>query len=113
MRVVVESRIEDTPRVEQVRGLFDLPPEKTSRVESEVALPLTEKPWHVGLVVGPSGCGKSTIARRLWEGPGSRWVDELPPWTAQGAVVDGFPLGLGIKDVTALLSSVGFSSPPA
>jgi hypothetical protein len=32
MHVRVESVIEETPRVLQVRGLFDLPPEKTSAV---------------------------------------------------------------------------------
>ena len=34
-------------------------------------------------------------------------------WPDDRAVVDGFPADLSIKDVTAALSSVGFSSPPA
>src|SRR6185369_3509378 len=31
----------------------------------------------------------------------------------RGAVVEAFPPALGIKDIALLLSSVGFSSPPA
>ena len=105
-RIVVESHIEETPRVEQVRGLFDLTPEKTSRVAWDVLLPLEDKPWHVGLIVGPSGCGKSTIARRLWSremaqssslvwSPG-RTILRLPPW-------DGDQGGLWFAVVGGLL----------
>ena len=65
MRITVESPIHETPRVTQLRGLFDLAPAATSRVEWDVHLPLDERPWSVGLVTGPSGGGKSTIARAL------------------------------------------------
>src|SRR5260370_877070 len=110
MRIVVESKIHDTPRVEQVGGLFDIPADKTSRQEWTVHLPLAEKSWHVGLIVGPSGCGKSTIARHFWP----RQFETHPtPWSSAVAVVDHFPPALGIKDVTTLLSSGGLSSPPA
>ncbi len=34
-------------------------------------------------------------------------------WPSDQAVVDGFPKTMSIKAITALLSSVGFSSPPA
>jgi GNAT superfamily N-acetyltransferase len=109
MRIRVSSPIVETPRVLQVRGLFDLPAAKTSALEWDVELPLAAKPWHVGLIVGPSGCGKSTVARALWPGMAARAAD----WPVDASVLDGFPAGLGIKDVTEILSSVGFSSPPA
>jgi energy-coupling factor transporter ATP-binding protein EcfA2 len=109
--IAVESPIIDTPRVEQVRGLFDLPPEQTSRVEWEVDLPLHERPWNVGLIVGPSGCGKSTIARKLW--PSQLAKGEGMRWRSDASVIDDFPASLSVKDVVALLSAVGFSSPPA
>src|SRR5262245_9625805 len=64
--ITVESAIEETPRVQQVLGLFDLPPMSHSRLTWQVDLPLHELPWHIGLIVGPSGCGKSTLARALW-----------------------------------------------
>src|SRR5688572_6410504 len=66
MRITVSTPIVDSPRVAQVMGLFDLPPDKTARLEWDVDLPLGERPWNLGLVVGPSGCGKTTLARHLF-----------------------------------------------
>ncbi len=109
MRIHVSSPVVETPRVTQVRGLFDLPECKTSELTWDVDLPLADRPWHVGLIVGPSGCGKSTVARALWP----EAVGGTAAWPADRAVLDGFPAGLGVKDVTEILSSVGFSSPPA
>jgi len=103
-----EVAVARTPRVLQLEGLFDLPPTQRAGQTWEVELPLPAG-WHVGLIVGPSGCGKSTIARELWPGHLAReW-----PWSADRSVVDDFPADLGIKDITALLCSVGFSSPPS
>jgi GNAT superfamily N-acetyltransferase len=107
--ITVESAVVETARVAQVRGLFDLPPEKVSRLTWEVDLPLEEKPWSVGLITGPSGCGKSTVARRLWPDEAAR----EPDWPRDRSIIDAFPAALSVKDITALLSSVGFSSPPA
>ncbi len=109
MKIHVHTPIRETPRVLQVRGLFDLPEAKTSALEWDVNLPLGERPWHVGLVVGPSGCGKSTIARHLWPDA----VDKEMTWPPDAALLDGFPAALSIKEVTALLTAVGFASPPA
>ena len=64
--ITVETPIIETPRIAQVRGLFDLPHADHSRLTWTVDLPLEQRPWQIGLVVGPSGCGKSTIARALW-----------------------------------------------
>jgi GNAT superfamily N-acetyltransferase len=111
LTITVESPVGDTPRVQQVRGLFDLPRESHSRLTWEVALPLHERPWHVGLVVGPSGCGKSTVARALWPDAVRRSA-ELS-WPRDQSLLDAFPEELSVKDVTALLCAVGFSSPPA
>src|SRR5215475_5239740 len=111
MLITVESAVVESPRVAQVRGLFDLPEAKTSRLCWEVSLPLDERTWHVGLITGPSGSGKSTIARRLWPRETERAASFA--WPADRSVLDAFPGEMSVKDVTALLSSVGFSSPPA
>lgn len=111
MHITVESPVVESPRVQQVRGLFDLPADRTSRLDWTVDLPLGHQPWHVGLITGPSGCGKSTIARHLWPAELAR-ASSLA-WPAERAIIDAFPTQLGIQDVTSLLSSVGFSSPPA
>jgi hypothetical protein len=107
--ITVESSIAESPRVAQIRGMFDLSSEKTSRLQWTVTLPLDERPWNVGLIVGPSGCGKSTIARYFWPG----FIHRDFPWPVDASLLDGFPARLPIKDVASLLSAVGFSSPPA
>jgi GNAT superfamily N-acetyltransferase len=111
MQISIDLRtpIRPTPRVLQIEGLFDLPPSSVSEVHWTVDLPLDEKPWHIGLIVGPSGSGKSTLARRLWP----EQMAYEPAWPEDLAVVDAFPREMSIKEIVALLSSVGFSSPPA
>ena len=107
--VVVSSKIEVTPRVLQLRGVFDVPPAPESRSEWHIDLPLEEREWSVGLIVGPSGAGKSTLARHLFGESivsGFEWPDSM-------SIVDGFDAELSIADVTGILSSVGFSSPPS
>jgi energy-coupling factor transporter ATP-binding protein EcfA2 len=109
--IVVETPIEETPRVAQVRGMFDLPRMTAERLAWDVYLPLEERSWHVGLIVGPSGCGKSTVARHLWPDAVAR--PSTLEWPARQSLLDAFPAALPIREVAALLSAVGFSSPPA
>jgi ABC-type lipoprotein export system ATPase subunit/GNAT superfamily N-acetyltransferase len=111
LTITVESPVVASPRVAQLRGLFDLPAEQTSRLSWQVDLSLDERPWNVGLVTGPSGCGKSTVARHLW--PAEVAHSATLAWPADRAIVDAFPQGMSIRDIAALLSAVGFSSPPA
>lgn len=107
--ITVESPIADTPRVAQLRGMFDLAAEQTARLQWTVSLPLDERPWNIGLITGPSGCGKSTLVRHFW--PGHVHRDFC--WPRDASLLDGFPAELPVKDLAALLSAVGFSSPPA
>jgi hypothetical protein len=93
----------------QLEGLFDIPPAERSEQRWDVNLPLDERPWNIGLIVGPSGCGKSTIAREMFGAD----LREHFEWPADRSIVDAFPDAMGIKEITSLLSSVGFSSPPA
>jgi GNAT superfamily N-acetyltransferase len=93
----------------QLEGLFDVPPSPESSERWDVSLPLDERSWNIGLIVGPSGCGKSTVAREVFGDAVVTGHD----WPEHQSVVDGFPVGMSIKDITGLLSSVGFSSPPA
>ncbi|VTR96786.1 ABC transporter ATP-binding protein [Tuwongella immobilis] len=114
MQLVLETCIDDTPRVAQLRGLFDLPEQPQMRRVWDVALPLSERDWSIGLITGTSGSGKSSIARHCFPSErGFLWMDDLPPWPSQRAVVDGFPSGMAIREITEWLSTVGFSSPPA
>ncbi len=107
--VEVSSPVDLTPRVRQMSGLFDVPLEEKWTLAWDHELPIEDRDWQVGLVTGPSGAGKSQLAHHLWPG---RVVTGFE-WPQHQSVLDGFPVGLGIKDVTGLLTSVGLGSPPA
>lgn len=92
----------------QVEGIFDIPPSERSEERWIVDFDLPDE-WNVGLIVGPSGSGKTTVAREVF---GASLVGAWD-WPDDKSVLDGFPCDMGIKDITALLSSVGFSSPPS
>lgn len=109
MQITRSVPIVRSPRVVQLEGMFDVPPAKRSEQSWSVDLPLNEKPWQIGLIVGPSGCGKSTIARELF---GDALVAGYD-WPADRSIIDAFPVGQSITEITGCLSSVGFSSPPA
>ena len=106
--VLVECGVIRTPRVMQLEGMFDLPPSDRSTRQWSVALDLPEE-WNIGLIVGPSGSGKTTIAKRLF---GDRIVHSFG-WHNDKSILDDFPSAMGIREITELLSSVGFSSPPS
>jgi ABC-type molybdenum transport system ATPase subunit/photorepair protein PhrA len=106
--IVRETKIKRTSRLMQMEGLFDVAPSDRSAERWTVSLDLPEK-WNVGLIVGPSGCGKSTVARELF----GDYMRDSWEWPSDASILDGFPAHMGIKDIVALLSSVGFSSPPS
>lgn len=97
-----------TARVAQLEGMFDVPPAERSEQRWEIDLALPES-WHVGAIVGPSGAGKTTIARELFGAHLASGFD----WPDDRSILDGFPATMGVKEITELLSSVGFSSPPS
>lgn len=111
--IVLESDVKRTGRVQQVEGIFDVPPSERSKVELEIPDSLSgvfdEDDWNVGLIVGPSGSGKSAVCRELWP---ERYVspDDAMEWPDDRAVVDG--IDAPIKEVTQMLTRVGFGSPP-
>lgn len=108
VRVVRTSEVVQTARVKQLAGMFDLPPTAKQGLDITVDLPIDEKDWNIGLIVGPSGCGKSSVARQVF---GDRVVQGFE-WPADKSLLDGFPKAMKVAEITTLLSSVGFSSPP-
>src|SRR5437773_7242516 len=107
MKITVSCPVMRTPRVLQAESLFDVPQAAESVRSWDVDLPLDTKSWNVGLVVGPSGSGKSTIARALWP---AQVAAQSADWDPDKAIVDGFPEGMSIREVTGLLSSVGLGT---
>jgi GNAT superfamily N-acetyltransferase len=108
VEVEVGCPVFDSFRVQQVGGMFDVPVSERSKASFSVEVPSADERWQIGLIVGPSGSGKTTIARRAFGGHLAGAGD----WPADRAVVDCFG-ELGARQITGLLTSVGFSSPPA
>lgn len=100
--------ISATPRVQQMLGIFDVPPSKRSEQSWHHRFELPEA-WNIGVIVGPSGAGKTTLAKEAF---GKELVSGWD-WPAERSILDGFPKSMGIRDISGLLSSVGFSSPPS
>ena len=109
LKLLRESTIQRTPRVMQLEGLFELAPSPSSRVEWNINLPIESDDWSIGAIVGPSGSGKSTLAKEAF--PSALMSDW--PWDSSKSIVDSFPKSMGIKEITTILSQVGFSSPPS
>ena len=79
------TAIVQSPRVQQLLGMFDIPPSERSELSWQVDLPLDERKWNIGLIVGPSGSGKSTILAEMFPAP------RVLNWPEDAAVIDGFP----------------------
>lgn len=105
--VNVGCPIYDSFRVRQLSGMFDVPITSRSERSFEVEIPPLDRPWRIGLIVGPSGSGKSTLASRLF---GNNLYTERS-WPRDRAVIDCFG-DRSLREVTAILTAVGFSSPP-
>ena len=105
---VVECPVFDSFRVRQVAGMFDMPLAPRSTERFRVEIPALDEPWTIGVIVGPSGSGKSTVARQAYDSAVVRGNE----WPIDRAVIDGFG-DLPVKQITHVLTAVGFSSPPA
>jgi len=106
--VVVECPVYDSFRVQQVAGMFDVPLAERANVSFSIDMPELGDAWQVGVIVGPSGSGKTTIARTMF---GDQSCDRQR-WPSDRAVVDCFG-DRSIREITQLLTAVGFSSPPS
>lgn len=108
MSITLKSNIVETPRVMQIRGMFDIQTQKTETTTINDNIPdLTEKEWNIGLIVGASGTGKSTIAKKHFD----QLLDPEVQWQ-NNALIDNFPKQNTLKEIVATLTSVGLSSPP-
>ncbi len=104
----VSCPLYDSFRVQQIAGMFDVGVAEKLGESFTVDVPARDDPWGIGLIVGPSGSGKSTVARLAF----GEALYQPSDWPTDRAVIDC--LGdAPIKELTGLLTSVGFGSPPA
>lgn len=106
-KFVVESKVGNSFKVSKVKSMFDCDFE-TIKKEFDVNIPIEGKKWNVGLIVGASGSGKTTIAKKVFSDfklfDGFDWLCD--------SVIDDFGDEYSAKQITEILSKVGFSSPP-
>lgn len=106
-KFVVESPTSKTFRSNKVKSMFDCEFD-TVKKSFDVDIPIEGIHWNVGLIVGASGSGKTTIAKNVFSNflmfQGFDWKS--------GSVIDDFPEQFSAKEITEILSKVGFASPP-
>jgi hypothetical protein len=107
--IVRRTKVHSSFRVDQVRGMFDVPHKEEVVTEWDVDLPIDEKSWLIGAIIGASGSGKTTIATELFK---SDYLHTSFDWHSTKSILDGFAEEHLTKDVVEMLSSVGLSSPP-
>jgi len=106
--ILRSSKITSSFRVEQIRGMFDVPNKTEINQEWNVELPIEDKPWDIGLIVGQSGSGKTTIANEIFK---DSFIHTGFEWK-KGSILDDFDETIPSKEIVETLSSVGLSSPP-
>jgi hypothetical protein len=70
-------------------------------------LPIDTEYWQIGIIVGRSGSGKTSIAKQLFPDAYIRDFEYT-----NKCVLDDFPQELETGEITKMLCSVGFASPP-
>lgn len=99
-------RAPDTFRAQAVISQFTLNDVKLQK-RFEGALDIEGSEWQIGVIVGRSGTGKTSIAKELFP---EEYIEKFE--YKHATILDDFGKSLSIKDITKLLCSVGFASPP-
>lgn len=106
-KFIVESKSSNTFKANKVKSMFDCDMDVIKK-EFNINIPIENTKWNIGLIVGASGTGKTTIARKVFEN--FRFFDGFE-WTSQ-SIIDDFGDNYSAKEITEILSKVGFASPP-
>ena len=106
-KFVVKQKVGESFRINKVKGMFDCQMDEVKK-EYDVNIPIEGKKWNVGLIVGGSGTGKTTIAKKVFEDFN---VFTGFDWKAD-SILDDFSSDFSAKQITEILSKVGFASPP-
>ena len=106
-KFVVKHKVGESFRINKVKGMFDCQFNEVVK-EFDVNIPIEDLKWNVGLIVGASGTGKTTIAKKVFSDYN---LFQGFDWKAD-SVLDDFNDKFTAKEITEVLSKVGFASPP-
>lgn len=98
-------------RSKKIESQFDLSPDKELTKHWDIDIPVEDMEWNIGVVVGSSGSGKTSIGKVAFGE--ENYVEEYTDWDYDGSIINSFPEDLTVNEITRVLSSVGFSSPPS
>jgi len=106
-KFVVQSPTSNSFKANKVKSMFDCNMDVVKK-EFDVDIPIEGQKWNVGMIVGASGTGKTTIAKSVFKDftffDGFEW--------SGNSIIDDFGDHYSAKDITEVLSKVGFASPP-
>jgi len=108
---IVETPYKRTFRSSKIEGLFDIDAQERLKKEWKIDLPIENRKWNIGVIVGPSGSGKTSIGKIGFGA--ENYHSGYEDWDPDCSIVESFPKDLTVEQITQVLSSVGFSSPPS
>ena len=106
-KFVVQSHASNSFKANKVKSMFDCDMDVVKK-EFDVDIPIESQKWNVGLIVGASGTGKTTIAKSVFND--FTFFDGFD-WSGN-SIIDDFGDHHSAKNITEVLSKVGFASPP-
>jgi ABC-type ATPase with predicted acetyltransferase domain len=107
-KFIKTSIIPKSFRNEKVKGMFDVDKNEVSK-EFNIDIPIEKMEWNIGVIVGSSGSGKTTIAKEVFK---DYFLFDGYKWDNTKTIVDNFDDKYSVKEITEVLSKVGFSSAP-
>lgn len=107
-KFIKTSIIPNSFRNEKVKGMFDVDKSEIIK-EFDINIPIENMKWNVGVIVGSSGSGKTTIAKEVFK---DYLLFDGFVWDNSKTIIDNFDAKYTPKEITEILSKVGFSSPP-
>jgi len=104
VKIVKTSKYVDSFRNQSVIGQYDLDfVNNEIKEEWNVELPTQ---WKLGVIVGNSGTGKTTLAKEIFN-----YVDVIKEKLGNESILDLFEKTTSLKEITHILTLVGFASP--
>jgi ABC-type transport system involved in cytochrome c biogenesis ATPase subunit/GNAT superfamily N-acetyltransferase len=107
---IVKTPYKKTFRSSKIEGLFDIQGGEILEKSWDVNMPVEDMTWNIGVIVGPSGAGKTSIGKVAFGA--ENYHEGYTDWDPDATIIESFSADASVEEITQVLSSVGFSSPP-